>query len=83
MAVERTFSIIKPDATARSLTGEINAIIEGAGLKIVGSSHLGSARCLRPSDSVNHTPPIMLGARGSRSTGTSSNRFLRGARSGD
>jgi nucleoside-diphosphate kinase len=33
---ERTFSIIKPDATARNLTGKINAVIEDAGLKIVG-----------------------------------------------
>lgn len=40
MAVERTFSIIKPDATARSLTGEINAIIEGAGLKIVAQKRI-------------------------------------------
>ena len=35
MAVERTFSIIKPDATKRNLTGAINAIIERAGLRIV------------------------------------------------
>ena len=35
MAVERTFSIIKPDATKRNLTGAINAIIEKAGLRIV------------------------------------------------
>jgi nucleoside-diphosphate kinase len=35
MAVERTFSIIKPDATERNLTGAINAIIEGAGLRII------------------------------------------------
>ena len=28
MAIERTFSIIKPDATARNLTGAINALIE-------------------------------------------------------
>src|SRR5204862_7181863 len=35
MAIERTFSIIKPDATARNLTGAINAIIEQAGLRIV------------------------------------------------
>ena len=35
MAIERTFSIIKPDATARNLTGVINAMIEGAGLRIV------------------------------------------------
>src|SRR5262245_34392915 len=35
MPIERTFSIIKPDATARNLTGAINAMIEGAGLRIV------------------------------------------------
>ena len=35
MAIERTFSIIKPDATARNLTGAINAMMEGAGLRIV------------------------------------------------
>jgi nucleoside-diphosphate kinase len=35
MAIERTFSIIKPDATARNLTGAINAVIEKAGLRIV------------------------------------------------
>jgi nucleoside-diphosphate kinase len=36
MAVERTFSILKPDATARNLTGAINVMIEAAGLRIVG-----------------------------------------------
>ena len=35
MPMERTFSIIKPDATARNLTGAINAMIEGAGLRII------------------------------------------------
>ena len=35
MAIERTFSIIKPDATRRNLTGKINAVIEDAGLRIV------------------------------------------------
>jgi nucleoside-diphosphate kinase len=35
MAIERTFSIIKPDATARNLTGAINAVIEKAGLRII------------------------------------------------
>lgn len=35
MAIERTFSIIKPDATRRNLTGAINAVIEEAGLRIV------------------------------------------------
>jgi nucleoside-diphosphate kinase len=40
MAVERTFSIIKPDATARGRTGAINAIIEQAGLRIVAQKRL-------------------------------------------
>src|SRR4051812_37543458 len=35
MAIERTFSIIKPDATARNLTGAVNAVIEKARLRIV------------------------------------------------
>jgi nucleoside-diphosphate kinase len=35
MAIERTLSIIKPDATARNLTGQINARFEAAGLRIV------------------------------------------------
>ncbi len=40
MAVERTLSIIKPDATRRNLTGEINARIEAAGLRIVAQRRL-------------------------------------------
>lgn len=40
MATERTFSIIKPDATARGLTGAINAMIEGAGLRIVAQKRV-------------------------------------------
>jgi nucleoside-diphosphate kinase len=40
MSVERTFSIIKPDATARNLTGAINAIIEQAGLRIVAQKRI-------------------------------------------
>ena len=40
MAIERTFSIIKPDAVARNLTGAINAMIEGAGLRIVAQKRL-------------------------------------------
>jgi nucleoside-diphosphate kinase len=35
MAIERTFSIIKPDATTRNLSGAINAMIEQAGLRII------------------------------------------------
>jgi nucleoside-diphosphate kinase len=44
MAIERTFSIIKPDATARNLTGAINAIIEQAGLRIVAQRRVRIAR---------------------------------------
>ncbi len=40
MAIERTFSILKPDATARNLTGAINAMIEAAGLRIVGQKRV-------------------------------------------
>jgi len=44
MAVERTFSILKPDATARNLTGAINAMIEAAGLRIVGQKRVRISR---------------------------------------
>ena len=44
MAIERTFSIIKPDATARSLTGAINALIEKAGLRIVAQKRIRMTR---------------------------------------
>jgi len=40
MAIERTFSIIKPDATERNLTGAINAVIEQAGLRIVAQKRI-------------------------------------------
>ena len=40
MTVERTFSIIKPDATRRNLTGAINAMIEGSGLRIVAQKRV-------------------------------------------
>lgn len=40
MAVERTLSIIKPDATRRNLTGRINAVLEEAGLRIVAQNRL-------------------------------------------
>jgi len=44
MAVERTFSILKPDATERSLTGAINALIEKAGLRIVAQKRVRISR---------------------------------------
>lgn len=40
MAIERTFSIIKPDATRRNLTGKINAVFEGAGLRIIAQKRI-------------------------------------------
>ena len=44
MAIERTFSIIKPDATARNVTGAINAMIEKAGLRIVAQRRIRMSR---------------------------------------
>ena len=40
MAVQRTFSIIKPDATKRNITGKVNAKIEEAGLRIVAQKRV-------------------------------------------
>jgi len=40
MAIEQTFSIIKPDATRRNLTGAINAVIEKAGLRIIAQKRV-------------------------------------------
>ena len=40
MAVERTLSIIKPDATARNLTGAVNTLIEKAGLRIIAQKRV-------------------------------------------
>src|SRR5881394_1686369 len=44
MAIERTFSIIKPDATGRNLTGAVNALIEKAGLRIVAQKRVRMTR---------------------------------------
>lgn len=44
MAVERTFSILKPDAAARNLTGAINAMIEKAGLRIIAQKRIRMSR---------------------------------------
>ena len=40
MALERTFSILKPDASRRNLTGAVNAVIEKAGLRIVAQKRV-------------------------------------------
>lgn len=44
MAVQRTFSIIKPDATERNLTGAINKVIEEGGLRIVAQRRIHMSR---------------------------------------
>ncbi len=44
MPVERTFSILKPDATKRNLTGAVNAVIEKAGLRIVAQKRIRMTR---------------------------------------
>jgi nucleoside-diphosphate kinase len=44
MALERTFSIIKPDAAARNLTGAINAMIEQVGLRIIAQKRVHISR---------------------------------------
>jgi nucleoside-diphosphate kinase len=44
MAVERTFSIIKPDATRRNLTGKVNTKFEEAGLRIIAQKRIHMTR---------------------------------------
>ncbi len=44
MTVQRTFSIIKPDATERNLTGAVNAVIEEAGLRIIAQKRIRMTR---------------------------------------
>ena len=44
MAIERTLSIIKPDATERNITGKINAMFEEAGLKIIAQRRIRLSR---------------------------------------
>jgi nucleoside-diphosphate kinase len=44
MAIERTFSILKPDVTRRNLTGAVNSVIEKAGLRIVAQKRLHMTR---------------------------------------
>ncbi|MDG1154145.1 MAG: nucleoside-diphosphate kinase [Alphaproteobacteria bacterium] len=44
MTLQRTFSIIKPDATKRNLTGAINAMIESAGLRIIAQKRIHMTR---------------------------------------
>ena len=57
MAIERTLSIIKPDATRRNLTGQINARLEGAGLRIVAQRRI-HLTALRPKPSTKSTKSV-------------------------
>ena len=66
MAIERTFSIIKPDATERNLTGAINALIEQAGLRVVAQRRLRMAR-----REARSSTPSTRSARSSASSSTS------------
>jgi nucleoside diphosphate kinase len=47
MAIERTFSMIKPDATKRNLTGAITKMLEDAGLRVVASKRVWMSRARR------------------------------------
>ncbi len=40
MSIEQTLSIIKPDATSRNITGQVNSMIENSGLKIIGQKRI-------------------------------------------
>jgi nucleoside-diphosphate kinase len=44
MAQQRTFSIIKPDATRRNLTGKVNAVLEAGGLRIIAQKRIQMSR---------------------------------------
>jgi nucleoside-diphosphate kinase len=61
MALERTFSIIKPDATARNLTGAINAMIEKAGLRIVAQKRVSITRAQAETFYAVHRERLFFG----------------------
>jgi nucleoside diphosphate kinase len=56
MALERTFSIIKPDGVARNLIGQVLTRFEKAGLKVVRRAHAASSRSAKPKVSTPFTP---------------------------
>ena len=66
MAIERTLSIIKPDATKRNLTGAVNALIEKAGLIIVAQKRIGLT-ANRPKPSTPFTRRVRSSANWSTS----------------
>ena len=62
MALERTLSIIKPDATRHNLTGAINAMIEKAGLRIVAQRRI-RMRAVEAVSTAQGTPLTWYGLR--------------------
>jgi nucleoside-diphosphate kinase len=61
MAMQRTFSIIKPDATRRNLTGAINAKLEAAGLRIIAQKRLHLTRAQAEAFYAVHTERPFFG----------------------
>ncbi len=61
MAIERTLSILKPDATRRNITGKINALIEGADLRIVAQRRLWLTRAQAEAFYVVHAERAFYG----------------------
>ena len=62
MAVERTLSIIKPDATARNITGQIVARLEQAGLRVVAQKRLQLTRAMAESFYAVHRERPFFGS---------------------
>jgi nucleoside diphosphate kinase len=58
MAIERTLSIIKPDAVAKNVIGQIYARFEAAGLKVV-AARMATCRAARPSSSTPCTKSVL------------------------
>ena len=61
MTVQRTFSIIKPDATLRNLTGAVNAVIEKAGLRIVAQKRIHMTRAQAETFYAVHSARLFFG----------------------
>ena len=79
MTMQRTFSMIKPDATARHITGQINAKIEAAGLHIVAQKRVWMTRKQAEAFYAEHTgKPLFDGLVGFMSSGPTVVQVLEG-----
>ena len=58
MALERTFSIVKPDGVARNLIGEVLSRFEKAGLRVVAAAHAAPVAARMPKVSTRCTPRV-------------------------